>query len=171
MNLHQSYSFDMRQFPNFASVLSRRPQAWAIMRGSEAYPSIQGFVRFYQTSYGVVVVTEIMGLPAPEGACRSPFFAFHIHEGTACTGNEHDPFADAMSHYNPKECPHPYHAGDLPPLLGADGYAFAMTLTDRFSVQEILGRTVIIHKDLDDFTTQPSGNAGEKIACGEIVSA
>jgi len=40
--------------------------------------------------------------------------------------------------------------------------------TDRFSVDEIIGRTVVIHSDPDDFLSQPAGNAGKKIACGEI---
>lgn len=40
--------------------------------------------------------------------------------------------------------------------------------TDRFRVEEIIGRTVVIHSGADDFKSQPSGNAGEKIACGVI---
>ena len=43
-----------------------------------------------------------------------------------------------------------------------------MVLTDRFSVAEVIGRTLVIHSDPDDFRTQPSGNAGTKIACGVI---
>lgn len=79
-----------------------------------------------------------------------------------------DPFADAMSHYNPNDCEHPHHAGDLPPLFGNDGFALLLFLTSRFSVDEIIGKTVIIHDQPDDFTTQPSGNSGTKIACGVI---
>lgn len=41
--------------------------------------------------------------------------------------------------------------------------------TDRFYVDEIIGKTVIVHEDPDDFHTQPSGNAGKKIACGVIL--
>ena len=41
-------------------------------------------------------------------------------------------------------------------------------LSNRFSIEEIIGRTVIIHNAPDDFRTQPSGNAGMKIACGVI---
>ena len=41
-------------------------------------------------------------------------------------------------------------------------------LTDRFTLKEIIGRTVVIHSMPDDFTSQPSGNSGEKIACGVI---
>ena len=43
-------------------------------------------------------------------------------------------------------------------------------LTDRFTVREIIGKVVIIHSQADDFKTQPSGNAGSKIACGKILS-
>jgi len=46
---------------------------------------------------------------------------------------------------------------------------FLSVLTDRFTLPEIIGKTVIINDMPDDFTTQPSGNAGEKIACREIV--
>lgn len=52
----------------------------------------------------------------------------------------------------------------------ADSKAFSAFLTDRFTVKEILNRTVVIHSRPDDFTTQPSGNSGEKIACGVIKS-
>jgi Cu-Zn family superoxide dismutase len=92
----------------------------------------------------------------------------HIHEGGSCTGNAADPFADAGSHYNPEGCEHPAHAGDLPPLFSNRGTAWGAVLTDRFSVGEISGKTVIIHLNPDDFTTQPAGNSGAKIACGVI---
>ena len=85
------------------------------------------------------------------------------------TTPENDPFPHSGTHYNPNGCPHPYHAGDMPPLFGADGYAFLTFVTSRFTVNEIVGKTVIIHSSPDDFTTQPSGNSGEKIACGLIV--
>ena len=73
-----------------------------------------------------------------------------------------------MSHYDPDGCEHPCHAGDLPPLFGNDGYALSLFLTNRFSVEEVTGRVVIIHSHPDDLTTGPSGNSGEKIACGVI---
>ena len=150
------------------SVLRGRPQAAACIAGREGYPELSGIVRFYQTNEGVLVWAEISGLPHSELPCQSGVFGFHIHSGTACTGNADDPFADAMSHYNPNRCEHPYHAGDLPPLFGNDGFALSLFLTSRFTVDEVLGRTVIIHDHPDDFTTQPSGNSGTKIACGVI---
>lgn len=155
---------------SFLSLLRQPPQALAVVRGSAAHPVLQGNVRFYQLRNSVLVVAEVTGLPAPEEPCPSSFFGFHIHDGDECSGNLNDPFADAGMHYNPQKCPHPTHAGDLPPLLGNQGYAFSAFVTDRFTIQEVLGKTIIIHAKPDDFTTQPSGNSGEKIACGKILS-
>jgi len=152
------------------AILRKLPQAVAVIGGNEAHREIRGTVKFYQAKHAVFVVADILGLPAPDGNCQSPIFAFHIHGGASCEGDEQDPFANAGTHYNPDNCPHPYHAGDMPPLFGVGGGAFLAFLTDRFTVNEILGKTVIIHDRPDDFTTQPSGNAGNKIACGIISS-
>lgn len=154
----------------FTVQMRASPQAVAIIEGSEKYPDIQGLVRFYQTKQGVLMAAEIDGLPAPEDICKNPVFGFHIHSGNHCEGDAHDPFSEAMSHYNPNDCEHPFHAGDLPPLLGNNGYGFGTFLTNRFCMREIIGKTVIIHGNPDDFTTQPSGNSGEKLACGIIVA-
>ena len=72
------------------------------------------------------------------------------------------------NHYNPDSMPHPQHAGDLPPLLGNQGYAYQVFYDKRFFVDAILGRSVVIHSMADDFTSQPSGNSGDKIGCGVI---
>ena len=74
------------------------------------------------------------------------------------------------AHYNPGACEHPHHAGDLPPLFGCNGYAMSVFLTDRFLVDDVIGKTLIIHDRPDDFKTQPAGDAGEKMACGVIQS-
>jgi Cu-Zn family superoxide dismutase len=155
----------------FLRVLRQEPQALARVSGSAQYPAARGKVHFYTTALGTLVSAEIAGLPQAEDACSKPFFAFHIHSGSTCTGNAEDAFADAMGHYDPNDCRHPGHAGDLVPLLSNGGYAFQVFLTDRFLPQEVVGGTVIVHRGVDDFTTQPAGNAGEKIACGQIVEA
>lgn len=149
-------------------ILRSKPQATAVLSGSEAYPHISGTVQFYETGSGVLVLTSIRGLPAGTGLCDSPVFGLHIHEGGACTGTQSEAFSDALGHFNPTGCPHPYHAGDLPPVFYAAGQALGLVLTDRFSVDQVLGRTVILHEKPDDFTTQPAGNAGKRIACGVI---
>ena len=148
----------------FLSILRRRPDATADIFGGESNPQLRGTARFYQTPQGAVVLAEVSGLPDK----GSNIFAFHIHSGGACTGSADDPFSAAQGHYNPDNRPHPAHAGDMPPLFSNGGYALQAFLTDRFTVQEIIGRTVIIHDGVDDFTSQPAGNAGTKIACGVI---
>ncbi len=166
---------------SLCQVLQSMPDAIAYVYGSDKYPDIYGQVRFYQMNNGVVVAAEVGGLPEVNSSnntsgnmstdntnCQSPIFGFHIHEGDSCTGNAENPFADALTHYNPYNCIHPYHAGDMPPLFGSDGYALSVFFTDRFMVDEIIGRAVIIHANPDDFHTQPSGNSGEMIACGII---
>lgn len=159
----------MRNINNLCSVIvGRRANAAAFIDGSEKYKSIHGRVLFYELCSSVIVRTEITGLPKASNECNDPVFAFHIHGGTSCTGNAEDAFANAGSHYNPNDCLHPYHAGDMPPLFGVNGNAFLIFLTDRFSIPEVIGKAVIIHARPDDFMTQPSGNSGEKIACGII---
>ncbi|MBQ9802657.1 MAG: superoxide dismutase family protein [Clostridia bacterium] len=151
-------------------MLRGLPDAIAVMGGNAQNSSIRGTVKFYQVARGVLIVADIFGLPVSGQACKNSIFAFHIHGGSDCSGNGDDPFANAGSHYNPGSCPHPYHAGDMPPLFGAGHRAFLAFLTDRVTVSEIIGKTVIIHDRVDDFTTQPAGNAGNKIACG-VISA
>lgn len=158
-----------RPFANLCEILAQPPDAVANVRGNGANPRLGGTVRFYQTRYGVLVSAEVVGLPTANGACAGRVFGFHIHEGDACRGNAEDPFAAVGGHYNPDGCEHPYHAGDLPPLFGNHGYALSVFLTDRFTVEQVIGRTVIVHGGVDDFTSQPAGNAGMKIACGHIM--
>ena len=140
---------------------NRVSSAKAIIRGDEEYARIRGEVLFRRVNDGVLVTAKISGLPKSE----SGFYGFHIHEGKSCEG---DGFPKTKGHYNPKNQPHPSHAGDLPPLLSCKGSAYMQVKTDRFRICDIIGRTVIIHSDTDDFRTQPSGDAGEKIACGVI---
>ncbi len=151
------------------NIFSEMPDATAHIRGSSKYPDIKGVAQLYQLRQGVLMVVEVMGLPFLDQSCKGGIHALHIHEGTRCSGNQSDPFANAGTHYNPHACEHPYHAGDLPPLFANQGYAMMVFLTDRFKVKEVLGKTIIVHENIDDFSTQPSGNAGAKIACGEII--
>ena len=156
-------------YMRFLPVLRRGPDAQADIFGGEANPRLRGTVRFYQTPQGVLVLAEVSGLPDTGERCKDSIFAFHIHSGGTCSGSADDPFRDAQGHYHPENCPHPAHAGDMPPLFGNGGIALSLFLTDRFSVREVIGRTAVIHNMPDDFTSQPSGNSGEKIACGEIL--
>lgn len=140
-----------------------RPAAIACIHGDEDHTGLTGRVLFTPCKGGVMVTAQVSGLPGSE----TGFFALHIHEGTNCGGRG---FPNTRSHYNPCNRKHPAHAGDLPPLLSCNGKAHMEVLTDRFCIREILGRTVVIHSGADDFTTQPAGGAGDKIACGVICS-
>lgn len=151
-------------------ISNENPSATARIKGNENYPDIRGKVDFYETYGGTVLVVEVYGLPKELEEKGGGFYGFHIHEGESCTGDEEDSFKNAGMHFNPEDREHPRHAGDLPPLLGTRGVVWAAVYTGRFYPEDVIGRTVIIHDKPDDFHTQPSGNSGEKIACGEIIS-
>lgn len=138
------------------------PDAAAEIKGSPEFPEISGMVYFFGVHDGTIVAVDIRNLP--DG---NDFHGFHIHEGT-CQGTKAEPFAQADGHYNPTNTMHPQHAGDMPSLLANAGNAFTIFYTNRFHPEEIIGKAVVIHAKADDMTTQPSGNSGAMIACGEI---
>ena len=137
------------------------PAAIACVYGGTDVPELRGKVKFFELAGSVLIEAEIKNLPEN----NSGFFGFHIHEGSDCSGTD---FADTGSHFNPRDTVHPSHAGDMPPLLFCNGGAHLSFKTDRFKIKDIIGKTVVIHDRPDDFTTQPAGNAGKKIACGVI---
>ena len=141
---------------------TKSPDAVARFTGGEEALQLFGCVLFYQEDGCVRIEAKILGLPK---VSDTGFFGFHIHQGRECYGVG---LSGTEGHYNPTERMHPEHAGDLPSLLSCHGNAYLSVKTDRFSVDEIIGRTVVIHSDPDDFRSQPAGNAGKKIACGVI---
>lgn len=158
----------------FSNMISnKKPFAKAELLGNTLAPSINGTVSFYQVHNGTLVVAEVYNLPntvppTNNTPAVNPF-GFHIHEGNSCEiGNPSDPFKAAMGHYNPTNMPHPLHAGDMPVLFGNNGYAFLAFFTDRFTPNQVIGRTVIIHQNPDDFRSQPAGDSGKRLACGII---
>lgn len=145
-------------------VFTRQPEHYAHLIGSKDYPKLRGMVFFYPFGQGTVVAADVSGLPENE----SGLFAMHIHEGGSCTGNETDPFADAGGHFHKGDQAHPMHAGDMPTLFSNGGRAWNAFYTERFSPQDIVGKTVILHGAPDDYRSQPAGNSGPRIACGVI---
>jgi len=135
-------------------------------KGSKAF----GEATFEQVADKVHVVVYVQGLkPGQE-------HGLHIHEVGDCSSG------DGMStkgHFNPQGKPHARHdsaerhAGDLPSLkAGKDGRAKVDVMLDVITVgpgaASVVGRGMIVHADPDDFKTQPTGNAGARIACGVI---
>jgi len=147
-----------------SAICNGQPMATAHISGGNQYPDIEGAVKFYSIPYeGVLIEVQIFNLPQKEENVPA-FFGFHIHEIGDCSNG----FANTGNHYNPKELPHPYHAGDLVPLLSANGYCWMCFYDNALTLPEILDKSIIIHSKPDDFTSQPSGNSGDKIACGVI---
>ncbi len=152
------------QNPNlFLRMLyNNEPNLRAEIRGNSANSNIFGLVNiFILPMRGVLFEVEISGLPN-ENLDEPSFLGMHIHENGDCS----DDFANTGSHYNPGNKPHPHHKGDLPPIMNNNGYSYMLFYDEFLSIADIRGRSVIIHSDRDDFTTQPSGDSGTKIACG-----
>ena len=128
-----------------------------------------GTVTFTQKGDRVVVVAKVTGLaPGNHG--------FHIHEKGDCSSGDG---MSAGGHFNPLGKPHAHpttvdrHAGDMPMLVAdAAGNASLTTELDVITVgagaTDVIGKGAIVHKDPDDFRTQPTGNAGARVACGVI---
>lgn len=146
--------------------------ATAMMKGADG--AEMGQVTFNQTASGMLhVVVEMTDLPP--GA-----HGFHVHENGECDGA--GGFESAGGHYaGGKEHgtmaeggPHP---GDFPNVnVGQDGVLKAEFFTDRMSLAEGAetpliddnGSAVVVHANPDDYSSQPSGEAGDRIACGVI---
>lgn len=131
--------------------------------------NLKGTIEFNETNGTVTVITKVDGLATgPHG--------FHIHEIGDCSKAD---YTSAGGHFNPEKVNHgslhadASHAGDLGNLV-ADKKMKAYTTIKTSGVtlgegkHSIIGKAVIIHKDADDYTTQPTGNSGSRLACGVI---
>ena len=148
------------EFYNTAS-----PNAIAEIFGNEDNPYLNGVAYFYSSpTSGIYVQVEVFELPDENYADSSGFFGMHIHQ----YGNCSLPFDQTGEHLNPTITLHQNHIGELPPLLSSHGYAWCVFYDGRLSISDILNKSLIIHNRRDDFTTQPSGDSGAKIACGII---
>lgn len=152
----------MNSFDLIRVLCNTSPKAYALITGA----TVTGTMLAYSFEEGTIVVVEAQGLPGT--GCGLGVHGLHIHEGSSCSGTPENPFGNAGGHYSTTNCPHPYHTGDLPPLFSEDGQAWMAVYISKFTPEQIVGRTIIIHGNVDDFTTQPSGNSGPMIACGVI---
>lgn len=148
--------------------------ASAVIKGGPFAPNIKGVVYFIDVPYGIQVCVSVTGLPdyKPASGNIPPVgpHGFHIHEFGSCEiGDPKDPFKAAGSHYNPTKEPHGNHAGDFPVLFSNHGNAFMCFFTDKLKVSDVIGKSVIIHENPDDYRTQPAGASGKRLACGVIM--
>ncbi len=155
-----------------ASCVTMTPQPSAIAKLAPTQGNgANGTVTFTQHGNKVSMDAEVAGLaPGMHG--------MHIHEKGDCSAPDG---TSAGGHFNPTNQPHgdpnghTHHMGDLPMLYAdTDGRAKLHAELDALSLQagaeSIVGKAVIIHQKLDDFTTQPTGNSGGRVACGVIVA-
>ena len=142
-----------------------KPFACAKIVGNEIMSNLYGNAYFYKAETGGIwIEIEVGGLPTNDSPNYSPFYGMHIHEVGNCTLT----FEQTGGHFNPTNEQHPNHAGDLPPLLNSNGYAYSLFYTNRLNSENVLNKSLVIHSGTDDFKTQPSGDSGQKMGCGVI---
>ena len=129
-----------------------------------------GTIMLMQTAHGVLITADLSGLPPGT-------HGFHIHSVGKCQV----PFLSAEGHFDPTGAMHGFgpggpHAGDMPNIhVGENGTVTVEVMNDMVSLDpgptslnDKDGSSIIIHANADDYATQPSGNAGARIACGVI---
>jgi len=132
---------------------------------------VSGMLSLSQSSTGVHITGAIQDLP-PEAE-----FGFHVHEKGDCSAPD---ASSAGAHFNPDQQPHgdpggdSHHAGDMLNLRSdAQGMAQVDTIVHGVSLHsggaaDLIGKAIVVHENPDDYTTQPSGDSGARIACGVI---
>ena len=131
---------------------------------------VSGSVGLTQMGEKLLIEARVSGLTPGE-------HGFHVHEAGDCSATDG---SSAKGHFNPGSKAHGHHgghdrhAGDLPNLVAdANGNAIyraevvGLSLSD--GPNSILGRSMVIHADPDDYQSQPAGNSGKRIACGVIT--
>ncbi len=131
---------------------------------NSANSDVSGWVTFTRMNDGVRVHAELSGLTQGE-------HGFHIHQYGDCRA---DDYSSAGGHYNPANQEHDApedstrHMGDMGNIQAENGSATLDYIDSVIQINRIIGRAVIIHQGQDDLTSQPSGAAGSRIACGVI---
>ena len=152
-----------------ATAVSAAPvaRATAVLQ-SAAGGKVGGTITFTKAEGGVKVAAHITGLtPGSHG--------FHVHEFGDCSAAD---FTSAGGHFNPAGDPHAgpkdakRHAGDMGNIeANQEGVADVDYVDPMLAFDgptSVLGRGVIVHAAADDFKTQPTGNAGGRLACGVV---
>ena len=154
------------------AVTPASPVATATIAGKSG-TNTAGTAKFFKAGGKITLTVEVTGLTPGE-------HAIHIHEKGDCS----DPEAkNAGGHWNPSTQAHgqwehaPFHLGDIGNLkAGADGKASLTLTTDKWTVggggtNDVVGHAIVVHAAVDDFKTQPTGNAGGRVGCAVIEAA
>ena len=140
---------------------------------SKSDSSVTGLLTISQHENGISIKGEVNGLKP------NSVHAFHIHEKSSCSTPD---ASSAGGHFNPENKKHgapqsqKSHAGDLGNIradengvVKIDKKVTSLKLYPLNDKHSVLGKTFIVHEHMDDLKSQPSGNAGSRIACGMIA--
>ncbi|WP_434515802.1 superoxide dismutase family protein [Dechloromonas sp. ARDL1] len=129
---------------------------------------------------GKVTLTELNGrlrVEAQVAGLTPGEHGFHIHEAGDCSAPD---ASSAKGHFNPASKAHGHHAGserhggDMPNLVanaaGEARFSGEIAGLSLSGATGVVGRSVVIHADPDDYKSQPAGNSGKRIACGVIAA-
>jgi len=147
-------------------------EIWVALN-SKSGSNVTGNVIFEQNGNLVTMVAALSGLDAG-------MHAIHLHAKSDCSS---DDGKSTGGHWNPTAQPHGewgssngYHKGDIGNVTASeDGRATKTIVTDEWCIgcgdenKDILGKAVIVHQGIDDFTSQPSGAAGTRVSCGGVI--
>lgn len=145
----------------------------AFVLESKSESKATGKVEFSETNGTVKLEVKLSGLTPGE-------HAVHIHEKADCSSPDGK---SAGGHWNPTMAPHGkwgaaegYHKGDIGNVIADENGTASISMeTDEWCIgcgdekKDILGKAIIVHQGTDDFTTQPTGNAGGRVSCGGII--
>lgn len=136
--------------------------------------TVSGSLALAPSAQGVRITGAVQGLKADAE------LGFHIHEKGDCSAPDG---SSAGGHFNPTQQQHgnptgaSHHAGDMPNVRSnAEGVAQVDTTAAGTTLQgdpatDVLGKAIVVHESADDYTTQPSGSSGKRIACGVIAAS
>lgn len=154
--------------PFFLSANVEAPTSAIVELNPTKGNHVAGTVVFTQVAGGVEIEANVTGLtPGKHG--------FHVHEHGDCSAHD---ASSAGGHFNPTKKKHggpdspERHVGDFGNLVadknGVAHYKRVDTVISLTGPDSIIGKSIVVHADEDDLTTQPTGNSGARIACGVI---
>ena len=151
---------------------SLKENSLTILLEAKSKSTVKGTAKFFEKNGEVTFVAKMTGL-------KPGIHAIHIHEKSDCSS---DDGTSAGGHWNPTFKKHgkfgvgEYHKGDIGNFTADDNGNGTITFkTTEWCIgcgdtsKDVLGKGLIVHQGEDDFTTQPTGNAGARVACSGII--
>jgi superoxide dismutase, Cu-Zn family len=139
------------------------------LQGAPADTDFAGTLTITPEGNGVRVVADVAGVDT-DGK-----HGLHVHENGQCEHGEGDKhFTSAGGHFNPGNAEHacpptdPRHAGDLGNIEISGGKGHLEVTATNLTMDQLHGKAIILHAGEDDCKTQPTGNSGDRIACGVV---